>query len=153
MPVDARKMLSYFNSLIVLKHRHRKSSGRRATAGPIIWSEAKAHPQFISGKILMHAPRSPASCTTLKRARSTPLISELESSVEAQEQANSIAEGSAAAQQGPQGPHLPQNLSFRRKGETRSIRKVWFEQWLCHGSTTMRLQVLFSFLQLQGRQE
>ena len=39
-----------------------------------------------------------------------PLISELESSVEAQEQANSIAEGSEAAQQGLQGPHLPQNF-------------------------------------------
>ena len=27
-----------------------------------------------------------------------------------QEQANSIAEGSAATQQGPKGPHLPQNI-------------------------------------------
>ena len=43
----------------------------------------------------MHAPRSTVSCTTSKRARSMPLISELESSVVAQGQANSIAERSA----------------------------------------------------------
>ena len=30
--------------------------------------------------------------------------------MEAQELANSIAEGSAAPQQGPQGPHLPQTV-------------------------------------------
>ena len=47
----------------------------------------------------MHAPRSTDSYTTSKRARSMPLISELESSVVAQGQANSIAERSAATQE------------------------------------------------------
>ena len=49
-------------------------------------------------------------------------------SVMAQKQTNSIEEGFAAAQQGLQGPHQPQ--TFRRKGETWSFKKVWFEPWL-----------------------
>ena len=43
------------------------------TARPIIWSEATLK------LILKHVLRSPASCTTSKRARSIPLILELES--------------------------------------------------------------------------
>ena len=58
-----------------------------------------------------------------------PLISELESSVAAQEQANSIAEGSAAAQEGPQVPHLRQN--FRRNKELQeSVVRAMAMPWL-----------------------
>ena len=76
------------------------------------------------------------------RAGQTSYSTAVLGSVAPQEQANSIAEGSAAAQQRPQGPHQPKN--FQEKGETRSFKKVWFEQWLCHGSTTGRLHVMFS---------
>ena len=140
----------------MIYHTRRRRSGGPDTTGPIIWSEATPSIHFWK-KTNSYACAEVT--TTSKRARSTPLISELESrpdylqrffgSEAAQEQTkvNSIAEGSAAAQQGPQGPHQPLNFckSFRRKGETRIFKKVWFEQWLCrHGSTTRRLQVLFS---------
>ena len=70
----------------------------------------------------------------------------------AQEQANSIAEGSAAPQQGPQGPHLPQtvvDLSGVRENQGAS-RKGGSNNG-CHGSTTRRLHVLFSVF-TAGRQ-
>ena len=64
----------------------------------------------------------------------------------AQELADSIAEGSAPL--GPQGPHQSFNFVDLSGGRE---KKVWFEQWPCHGSTTRRLQVLFSVV-TAGRQ-
>ena len=73
-------------------------------------------------------------------------------SVAAQEQANSIAEGSAAAKQGPQGPHQTQNfveLSGERRNKElqESVVRAMAMPWLHYWETTC-----YVFL-LEGRQE
>ena len=83
-----------------------------------------------------------------------PLISEMESSVTAQEQANSLEEVSTAAQQGPQS-HLPQDfvdLSGGREKQGAS-RKYGSSNGYAMAPLLGDYSFYFQFLQLEGRQD
>ena len=95
-----------------------------------------------------------ASCIKFRSSRTgqTSYSTVVLGSVAAQEQTNSIAEGSAAGQQRPQGPHQPQNfveLSGERRNKElqESVVRAMAMPWLHYWDTTCYV------FWLEGRQE